>query len=327
MTDNLPMGVLIEDADREIILANDQLGETLGVPIDGEELIGRDCARAAEEIQHRFADSERFIEKTETHLEQRDFVTNEELTLADGRVLERDYIPYTLPSGPASLWLYRDITTQKQREEELHHQNERLEEYANIVAHDLRNPLNTAYGQLQLAQNEFDSERLSSAANSIQRGLDLVDDMLTLAQQGDDVDTLRPVALDTEATHCWETVATETGTLEIASDVTIEADPSRFRQLLENLFRNAVNHGGSDVTVRIGSLSDGFYVEDDGDGIPEDRRESVFEAGSSDDTDGTGFGLAIVKQIAHAMEWEVSVTASDDGGARFEFQNVVVHDG
>jgi signal transduction histidine kinase len=96
---------------------------------------------------------------------------------------------------------------------------------------------------------------------------------------------------------------------------------------LENLFRNAIDHRGSDVTVRIGSLSDGFYVADDGDGIPEDRRESVFEAGSSDDTDGTGFGLAIVKQIAHAMEGEVSVTASDDGGARFEFQNVVVHDG
>jgi len=327
MVDNLPMGVLIEDADREIILANDHLGETLGVEMDGEELIGRDCARAAEEVQHRFADPERFIEQTETHLEQRDFVTNEELVLADGSVVERDYVPYGLPSGQASLWLYRDITEQKQQEQELQRQNERLEEYANIVAHDLRNPLNTAYGQLQLAQNEFDSERLSSAATSIQRGLELVDDMLTLAQQGKAVDALRPVDLETESTHCWETVATGAATLAIESEQRIEADPSRFRQLLANLLRNAVEHGGSDVTVRVGSLSDGFYVEDDGVGIPAEQRESVFEAGWSTDSDGTGFGLAIVKQIARAMGWKVSVTASDEGGARFEFRNVVTHEG
>jgi PAS domain S-box-containing protein len=324
MVDNLPIGVLIEDADRDIILANDRLGETLGVPIDGEELIGRDCAVAAEEIQHLFAEPEQFIEKTQTHLQQRDFVRNEQLTLADGRVLERDYVPYTLPGGPASLWLYRDITEQKQREEELQQQNERLEEYANIVAHDLRNPLNTAYGHIQLAQSEVDSEKLSSAANSIQRGFDLIDDMLTLAQQGQDVDTLRPINIDTEAIQCWETVATETATLEIESDRTINADPSRFRQLLENLFRNAIDHGGEGVTVQVGSLSDGFYIEDDGEGIPAENRESVFAAGYSTDSQGTGFGLAIVKRIAQAMDWEVTVTTSADGGARFEFRNVVV---
>jgi len=81
------------------------------------------------------------------------------------------------------------------------------------------------------------------------------------------------------------------------------------------------------VTVRVGSLSDGFYVEDDGVGIPAEQRESVFEAGWSTDSDGTGFGLAIVKQIARAMGWKVSVTASDEGGARFEFRNVVTHEG
>ena len=326
MVDNLPMGVLIEDADREIILANDQLGETLGVSMDGEELIGRDCAVAAEEVQHEFAEPEQFIDQTKTHLQRRDFVSNEELILEDGRVLERDYVPYILPSGPASLWLYRDITELKQHEKELQRQNERLEEYANIVAHDLRNPLNTAYGQIQLAKKESDSERLSNAATSIQRGLDLIEDMLTLAQQGQDIDTLRPVDLDTEATHCWEIITTETATLEIESELTIEADPSRLRQLLENLFQNAVDHGGEDVTVRVGSLSDGFYVEDDGEGIPADKRESVFEAGYSTDSDGTGFGLAIVKRIAQAMEWEATITASADGGVRFEFRNVVVHE-
>ena len=327
MVDNLPMGVLIEDADREIILANDQLGEILGVSIAGEELIGRDCAAAAKEVQHCFADATAFIEQTNSHLSQRACVTNETLRLADGRVLERDYVPYTLPSGEASLWLYRDITEQTQRKQELQHRNERLEEYANVVAHDLRNPLNVAYGHIQLAQKEHDSERLATAATSIQRALDLIEDLLTLAQQGQDVADLVAVDLREAVERCWDNVETDTATLVVEADTPIKADPTRFQQLLENLMRNAIEHGGTDVTVRVGPLPDGFYVADDGEGIPEDSRESVFAAGYSASDDGTGFGLAIVKQIARAMDWEVTLTTGAAGGARFEFTNVATPSG
>jgi signal transduction histidine kinase len=66
----------------------------------------------------------------------------------------------------------------------------------------------------------------------------------------------------------------------------------------------------------------GFFVEDDGQGVPEGRRESVFDAGETTRKDGTGFGLPIVKQIAEAHGWEVELTDSFDGGARFEFTNV-----
>ena len=318
MVDNLPMGVLIEDADREIILANDQLGEILGVSIAGEELIGRDCAAAAKEVQHCFADAAAFIEQTNSHLSQRACVTNETLRLADGRVLERDYVPYTLPSGEASLWLYRDITEQTQRKQELQHRNERLEEYANVVAHDLRNPLNVAYGHIQLAQKEHDSERLATAATSIQRALDLIEDLLTLAQQGQDVADLVAVDLREAVERCWDNVETDTATLVVEADTPIKADPTRFQQLLENLMRNAIEHGGTDVTVRVGPLADGFYVADDGEGIPEDSRESVFAAGYSASDDGTGFGLAIVKQIARAMDWEGTLTTGAAGVPRFE---------
>ncbi|ERH01727.1 MAG: histidine kinase-, DNA gyrase B-, and HSP90-like ATPase [Halonotius sp. J07HN6] len=65
-----------------------------------------------------------------------------------------------------------------------------------------------------------------------------------------------------------------------------------------------------------------FFVEDDGPGVPEGRRESVFDAGETTRTDGTGFGLSIVKQITEAHGWEVELTESFDGGARFEFTNV-----
>jgi nitrogen fixation/metabolism regulation signal transduction histidine kinase len=79
---------------------------------------------------------------------------------------------------------------------------------------------------------------------------------------------------------------------------------------------------GSGVTVRVGGLDDGFYVEDDGPGIPDADRDSVFEAGYSTAEESSGFGLTIVQQIAAAHGWTVRATDAAGGGARFEFTGV-----
>ena len=110
--------------------------------------------------------------------------------------------------------------------------------------------------------------------------------------------------------------------LTVETEQTIRADQGRLRQLLANLLRNAVDHGGDDVTVRVDEMEDGFYVADDGQGIPEAEREDVFEAGYSTADDGTGFGLNIVQEIATAHGWNSRIMESADGGARFEFTGV-----
>ena len=92
--------------------------------------------------------------------------------------------------------------------------------------------------------------------------------------------------------------------------------------MVENLVRNAVEHGGDTVTVTVGDLPGGFYVEDDGPGIPEDERRDVFESGYTTSSGGTGFGLAIVSEIADAHGWSVRVTEGSEGGARVEFTGV-----
>jgi signal transduction histidine kinase len=144
--------------------------------------------------------------------------------------------------------------------------------------------------------------------------------VLTLAREGDESVAPEPVHLATLAEECWETVETDCATLTCRTDRVVEADRSRLRQLLENLFANAVEHGGDAVTVTVGDLGEGgFYVADDGPGVPPDERESVFDVGYSTMTDGTGFGLNIVSQVADAHGWDVAVTESDDDGARFEF--------
>ncbi|MFC7057160.1 sensor histidine kinase [Halovenus salina] len=117
-------------------------------------------------------------------------------------------------------------------------------------------------------------------------------------------------------------VPSENAALTVETDQTISADRSRLQQLLENLFANAVEHGGKDVTVRVGDLKEGFYVADDGVGIPEGEREDIFEAGYSTAEEGTGFGLRIAKQIVDAHGWDIRVTDSDDDGAQFEITGI-----
>ena len=247
-----------------------------------------------------------------------------------------------------------------EREYELKRKNERLEQFTSFVSHDLKNPLNVADLRLELAMEDCDSEHLRDVAVALDRMETLIDDLLTLAKAGQHVDDVESIHLATLARTCWQTVRTAGATLELETDQTVLADRTRLQQLLENLIRNAVEHGStsprshapedavehgstsrqpeaedavehgtsdaeegeSDVTVTIGALAGGFYVSDNGRGIPEADRDSIFEHGYSTADGGTGFGLAIVADIVEAHDWSIMITDSDAGGARFEITGV-----
>ncbi|MFC6940612.1 GAF domain-containing sensor histidine kinase [Salinirubellus sp. GCM10025818] len=213
---------------------------------------------------------------------------------------------------------------QKRATERIREQRDRLEEFAGVVSHDLRNPLNVARGFLEMAEETGDPEDFDRSLNALDRMEALIDDLLVLAREGQEISDTGPVPLSEVIEECWSFVATEGATLEIRMDPTVRADGSRLQQLFENLFRNAIEHGGEDVTVRVGTLEDdpGIYVEDDGPGIPAEERSRVFEDGYSTSEDGTGFGLVIVRQVVDAHDWNVDVTESESGGARFEITGV-----
>lgn len=137
----------------------------------------------------------------------------------------------------------------------------------------------------------------------------------------------------------WPTERSRSGTPQpgtFVSEGAVLADPARLRQLLENRIRNSVTHGwaGSEsdattdsadrpgVTVTIGDLEDGFYVADDGVGIPAGEQAEIFESGYSTREGGTGFGLSIVEEIVDAHGWTVRATENEVGGARFECTGV-----
>jgi PAS domain S-box-containing protein len=213
-----------------------------------------------------------------------------------------------------------------EREAALKRQNERLEEFASIVSHDLRNPLNVAAGRLDLAREQRDYSHLADVEQAHTRMAAMIDDLLTLAQEGRSVVETEPVDVAEIVADCWQHVETKEARLDVETARSIEADPARFQRLLENLVRNAVEHAGPNVTVTVGDLENGLFVEDDGPGIPADEREVVFETGYSERREGTGFGLGIVERICDAHGWDVTATAGDDGGARFELTEIVFAD-
>jgi len=215
-----------------------------------------------------------------------------------------------------------DITDRKRQEQELRRKNERLEQFASVVSHDLRNPLTVLDRSIVIAEETGETEHFRRCRRAVERMERLIEDLLTIAREGDEVEEMTSVSLAEVSENCWEFVATAEATLAVEAHRTVRADRGRLAQLLENLFRNAIQHGGEGVTITVGDLEDGFYVADDGPGIPPADSEAVFEFGYSTTAEGTGFGLNIVEAVADAHGWSVRVDESAAGGARFEITGV-----
>ena len=318
-----PVAIVTCDADGRVALANDaaaDLFETEG------ELVGTslldfvhddDRAGAADRL-HTVLETRTAVSSTETKLRADDGTVRHAITTS---------VPITHDDEPAVQVVLTNITERKRYEqrlnetvEELERSNERLDRFASMLAHELRNPLNVAkiyVGQID-AEDRTAVEQVDDALDRIE---EMIDVLLVLAKGSDVAECQQVVRLDDVAREAWDQLDTDEATLDVDTSRAIHGDHNPVHHLFENLFSNSIEHGSESDTVRLGDLDSGFYVEDDGSGIPESEREAIFEAGHSSDG-GLGLGLTYVARLADAYNWTVEVTESEAGGARFEFTGV-----
>lgn len=318
-------------------------------------------------VSEFFKDSNSFLGKTDAELDGWDEEKKQETTATDRAVIEtgepvvdeEEYLPETeqwlltskVPWRGADgevqglIGVSRDITELKRQREALRRQNERLEEFASVVTHDLRNPLSVASGYVELARERCQrsastdttvnvdgtadehgrtvSESLEAAAEAIDRMDDRIDEVLAFAQHGRTVVEPEPIDLDSLLAEAWDAVGGGNATVKLRRDSglgTVAGDPDRTGRMLENLLANAREHATS--IVRVGQTDDGFYVADDGPGIELEDPNAVFDRGVSTGDDGVGLGLAVVREIVQAHGWSITVGNTSDGGARFEVADV-----
>lgn len=239
--------------------------------------------------------------------------------VADDRWYRVQGVTYETKSDQYVMVRHIEITTLKQATRRA----KRFGAVIQLLAHDLQNPLAVSLGYKEMLEAKYDDERFETVDDHLQRMSQIIDDGLRLAQAGT-IEKTESVSLKEIAERCWGRLDTTRASLEVDDSTTFRADPSLLDHVFENLIENAIRHGGNYVTVGVGTLENGFYVEDDGPGIPEDEREKVLEPGYSEHPTGTGLGLSIVQTITDSHGWELQLADSKRGGIRFEIRGVEV---
>lgn len=216
----------------------------------------------------------------------------------------------------------RDISEIKKRQKRIEQQNERLTEMHNALSHDIKSPLQVALNSLVLYREQEDKTYLDKVEHALERIDVLVEQILTMTKHETTPRATEQIALQDISERVWKMTETENGTLEINGTREFKADQSRLQQVLQNLFENAIKHSEGEVTISVGTVDDGIYVEDTGPGIPENKRSEVFESGYTTKKNNTGLGLNIVKQIIEGHGWDITVEEGSSGGARFEITGI-----
>jgi len=347
---SMQAGVLLEDKDRNVALTNEAFCALFQIPVAPADLIGADCAGAAEQSKLLTSDPEGFVTRIDEILADAEAVYAEEVPFADGRVFERDYVPIMVQGVYGGhLWSYRDITPRiaAQREIEEAHDaavaaSRAKSEFLATVSHEIRTPMHGVLGTIDLLErtdlSPEQAELAGMAKGSAGGLLSVINDMLDLqkAETGNMALESVPVDIAAVVAGVVDIVRVRSDAKGLRLDLEIDddlpgdllGDPGRLRQILLNLVANAIkftDRGSVAVTVRRAELPGQdvalrLEVADTGIGIPQEAQRDIFEPFAQADSsstrrhDGTGLGLAITRQLVELMGGTIGLQSTPGMG-------------
>jgi len=323
--DSLPHSVFVVDENMNYLLSNEVHAAVHGLTVDEIEGSNARELLTEEEFQAFKSDARDVVDR-----QTATFFPEVRITSPDGepRLYDSRLVPFDLVGVEAEtvLCVGVDVTERRRQQRRLERQNEWLETFVTVAARELSEPVATAREGLTAIAAAADDDEVARVADAHDRIAHLADGMATLADRKTTVNDPQPVALSEAVDEAWERVDAADVALVDETAGSVVADPVGLGRLLTDLFENSVQHAAVEdgaVTVTIGDLADGFFVEDDGAGIPDVDRDRVVEIGFRTGEDVAGLELTAASLLAAAHGWDVSLSeGEDDGGARFEVHGV-----
>ena len=231
----------------------------------------------------------------------------------------------------------RDIEDRRRKEDQLRRSNEELERFAYVASHDLQEPLRKVAGFTALLQKRYHGRLDKDADEIIQYAVDgatrmqmLIKDILAYSRVGSK--ELHRVPVDANATmelvksDLGEPIKERKALVTWEPLPTVRVDASQLRQILQNLVENAIkyHHPSRRPKVHVRAHEDGnawhFEVRDNGQGIPDDKREEIFgifRRLHGQDQPGTGIGLAVAKKAVERHGGKIWVESRPGKGSAF----------
>jgi PAS domain S-box-containing protein len=321
---NLYSGVLMVSEDGTIERVNQAVCDLYNLPDPPESLVGLPVEEVTNRILEAHASPSRVISFIREGTSRGTPIKGAEIALRDGRIAMVDYIPIVDAAGERQgrIWHLHDITEQKQAEEALGQANSKLKLLFHITRHDITNQLSILMGYLTLLE-----ERLTDAGSieyfrKVMTAAERISAMLLFTKTYEEIGVGAPVWQDCQKLVDMAKDLVPLGRIEVINSLPagteVLADPLIVK-VWYNLLEDSVRHGGAITTIRISmqGFGDGLLMlyEDDGDGIPENEKELIFERGFGKNT---GFGLFLSREVLGITGITIRETGTPGEGARFE---------
>jgi PAS domain S-box-containing protein len=353
---NLGKGVLVEDENHRVLLVNRQFCNLFHIPLQPAQLIGMNCLESLTETLKLFKEPQKVTQDIYAMSGKKEPVVGAEVTLADGRILERDYVPIIVEKAfKGQLWSYTDVTQNRLLQKSLIEAKNRAiasekakSAFLSNMSHEIRTPMNAIIGfseQLNFSpltdQQSFFLKNISEAAKGL---LGIINDILDMSKleagkMNIENDRVSLEEIKSSVENILKPKAEEKGlqfTTEFDQDINenLLADEVRLRQVLINVLGNAIKFTDNGLVKLTISLEKSlgktqiikFVCEDTGVGISKEAMVHIFEdfyqeshASINHRSTGSGLGLAITKNIISLMGGEIDVESEKNIGTKVTF--------